>query len=418
MEEETKEYLAKRGCRFLNEQELKAHLAALLRLENIGVFLGNGASTVAGSKLFGKIWEDFVQNYPGEYSWLQEQNFLPGMESSGNDSNSYVNVEDLLDNIEIALKEWQRARNPELDNLKRVRYFLYKKIIKAAILKEEWWENPEKILEGPPGLSCHRILLQRLVPSRQPGQTPPWIFTTNYDLVIEWAAESINLKVTDGFEGLHCRSFSPHSFDLGYRNMLAKGEAKFGIYNIYLVKLHGSLTWQESKEYDTYFELSAQTAWEKIKSFLESEDSDVSLPIIFPFAAKYMQTIGFVLGELFRRFTEFLARPQTCLIICGFSFSDKHLNQLIFRALQNPTLHLIICDPEAEIINNGTELIFKTNNKWLNKLAQLNSQQITFIGNGHNAYFKSLVHYLPEPALYDEKLEEIKKFLKEISSER
>ncbi|RKX58040.1 MAG: hypothetical protein DRP29_07400 [Thermodesulfobacteriota bacterium] len=410
MEKTAKKIIAIRGNHLLNKEKLKAHLAALLRLENIGVFLGNGASTVAGSKLFREIWENFVQNYPEEHNWLKKQNFLPELKYSEKD----VNVEDLLDNIEIALKEWQRAGNQELNKLKKVRHCLYKEIIKAAILKEEWWENPEKILEGPHELSYHRILLQRLVASRQPGQTPPWIFTTNYDLAIEWAAESINLKVINGFEGLHCRSFSPHSFDLGYRNMLAKGEAKFGIYNIYLVKSHGSLTWQESKEYDTYFELSAQTAWEKIKFFLNSEDSDISLPIIFPFAAKYMQTIGFVLGELFRRFTEFLSRPQTCLIICGFSFSDKHLNQLFFRALQNPTLHLVICDPFAEI----DEGHFNSLNKWIYKLANINSHQITIIGDKNNAYFESLVTYLPEPALYDEKLEEIKKFLKVLSHER
>ncbi len=35
--------------------------------------------------------------------------------------------------------------------------------------------------------------------------------------------------------------------------------------------------------------------------------------------------MGFALGELVRRFTEFLSRPQTCLITCGFSFSDEHL---------------------------------------------------------------------------------------------
>ncbi len=417
MEEKLKEYLAKRGSRFLNEEELKAHLAALLRLENIGIFLGNGASKVAGSKFFKEIWNSFRENYEEEYEWLKIKKFFIE-EYPEDDGNSNVNVEDLLDNIEIALKEWQRAENPELAYLKKARNALYKEIIKAAILKEEWWKNPEKILEAPPELSYHRILLQRLVASRQPGQSPPWIFTTNYDLAIEWTAESINLKVINGFEGLHCRSFSPHSFDLGYRNMLAKGEARFGIYNIYLVKLHGSLTWQESKKYDTYFELSAQTSWQKIQSFLNNEDLDVSLPIIFPFAAKYMQTISFVLGELFRRFTEFLARPQTCLIFCGFSFSDKHLNQLIFRALQNPTLHLIICDPKGKITNNGTKLSFKTVNKWLNKLADLNSQQITFITNGDRAHFESLVNYLPEPAIYDEKLEEIKKFLKELSSER
>lgn len=41
-----------------------------------------------------------------------------------------------------------------------------------------------------PELATHRRLLQKLTAARQPGQPSPWIFTTNYDLAIEWAAET------------------------------------------------------------------------------------------------------------------------------------------------------------------------------------------------------------------------------------
>ncbi|RFF49785.1 hypothetical protein D0A36_22290 [Xanthomonas campestris] len=37
--------------------------------------------------------------------------------------------------------------------------------------------------------------------------------------------------------------------------------------------------------------------------------------LVLPRAAKYLQTVGYVMGELLRRFAEFMARPQTALII-------------------------------------------------------------------------------------------------------
>ena len=141
--------------------------------------------------------------------------------------------------------------------------------MKATLLKKEYWEG-----SGDPDcvsaeLSNHRRFLQRLTAARQPGQGAPWVFTTNYDLAVEWAAESIGLRLTNGFEGLHTRTFSPQSFDLGYHNLLAKGEARFGTYNLNLVKLHGSLSWQVSDDCEDYIEVPYRTAWSEIDAFLK-----------------------------------------------------------------------------------------------------------------------------------------------------
>lgn len=54
-------------------------------------------------------------------------------------------------------------------------------------------------------------LLARLQGSRQPGQSAPWVFTTNYDLTIEWAAEALGIHIVNGFSGLHDRRFAPNS---------------------------------------------------------------------------------------------------------------------------------------------------------------------------------------------------------------
>lgn len=48
--------------------------------------------------------------------------------------------------------------------------------------------------------------------------------------------------------------------------MPAKGEARFGVYNVYLAKLHGSLTWKEVDH--SLYEVPASEAWRDIDEFL------------------------------------------------------------------------------------------------------------------------------------------------------
>lgn len=52
------------------------------------------------------------------------------------------------------------------------------------------------------------------------------------------------------------------------------------------------------------------------------------------------------MGELLRRFAEFMARPQTALLINGYGFGDEHINRLIRSALLNPTLQVVVYLPE------------------------------------------------------------------------
>lgn len=83
----------------------------------------------------------------------------------------------------------------------RHRRAIYQVLIRSAILSERWWDNPETIpanglaeatAEDASGdLRAHRTLLRHLIGSRRPGQPAPWVFTTNYDMALEWAAETI-----------------------------------------------------------------------------------------------------------------------------------------------------------------------------------------------------------------------------------
>lgn len=413
------------GTALSDETELEAHLASLLRLENIGLLLGAGASVAAGGLTMIALWTDFVTTSPLEAAWMVEHGFI-GEDTTTLPRPATPNFEHLIDSLEIALSDWTRQMgmfedNPidyapgeqeledKLRHLKNAKAALFRTVISAALLRQEWWRSPSGVESDDEGLASQRTILQKLVSARQPGQSSPWVFTTNYDLAIEWAAESIDLHVSNGFLGTHTRRFSPQSFDLGFRNTQARGEARFGVYNIYLAKLHGSLTWKEER--GQVFEVSAPLAHQRIEAFMDERDgSDLGL-MVMPRAAKYMDTIGYVLGELFRRFAEFMSKPQSCLILCGYGFGDEHINRLIRSALLNPTLQLVIYssgfngDPTDQRLPPA-----------LRKLLSLKNPRITVVGGGSAfAYIDSLARHLPDPLIYDE---DMRKFEKALRDER
>ncbi|MBJ9654710.1 SIR2 family protein [Burkholderia multivorans] len=389
-----------------DEVELQAQLATLLRLENVGVMLGAGASVTAGGKTMRSLWSDFVDTSPEEAQWLIDNEFIQPEALAAPDERVVPNVEQLNDSLEIALVEWRRQGSDDVPHLERARAHLTRAVVRAAQLQPAWWQSPGGAESDAVQLQHHRTLLQKLVAARQPGQAAPWVFTTNYDLAVEWSAESIDLQVVDGFLGVHGRRFSPQSFDLGFRNTQARGEARFGVYNVYLAKLHGSLTWREDS--GQVYEMQAALAGAGIQSFLDDVTKTELGFMVMPRAAKYMQTVGYVLGELFRRFSEFLSRPQTSLLVCGYGFGDEHINRLLTSALLNPTLQLVVYSPEFSGDALAPELPIA-----LRKLLSLKNPRVTVVGGGAGAYLDKLAAQLPDPLLYDDEMRRLAKALRE-----
>ncbi|WP_343498728.1 SIR2 family anti-phage-associated protein [Achromobacter denitrificans] len=399
-----------RGATSLKDSiELQAHLATLLRLESVGILLGAGASVAAGGKTMGGLWNDFVGSSPDEAQWMADNRFVDPSAVTDPVDRTVPNVEKLGDALEIARVEWLRQNNAQFPELERARAHLSRAVVRAAQLQPSWWTSPGGAEADAEQLQHHRAVLQKLVAARQPGQAAPWIFTTNYDLAIEWAAESIDLQVVDGFLGVHGRRFSPQSFDLGFRNTQARGEARFGVYNIYLAKLHGSLSWREDAE--QVYEVQAPLAGKQIQEFLDDATKIELGLMVMPRAAKYMQTVGYVLGELFRRFSEFLSRPQASLVVCGYGFGDEHINRLLRSALLNPTLQLVVYFPGFT-----GDTAAATLPEALRKLLSLKNPRVTVVGGGADAHLDKLASQLPDPLLYDDDMRKLEKALREPSN--
>lgn len=384
------------GGSSISEDDFKSHLSSLCQLENVGVLLGAGASVGCGGYTMEGVWLDFIENNSELIpTLLTDFKLVSDEEVQRNE----VNVEKLIDQVTQFLSVYKTTPDDKkVIKLEKILLALYQSVTKGALIVGQNDFGNEK-LGNQEVFSSHRELLEKLISNRQPGQAAPMIFTTNYDLSIEWAAEEIGIQLINGFSGQHTRTFQPQNFDLSFRNVNAKGEARFGHYHAYLHKLHGSLSWIQELDSEIKEIPSALAKIQYIDKLLNGEKVYDKQFLIYPGANKYHHTIGFVYGEMFRRFSEFLSKPQTAILVNGYGFGDYHINRILMGALLNPSLHIVIFYPELESIDSNIEQINEAQ-KCIKKLKALSLNQITIVGGKEKAFFDSFVNFIPKPVLF------------------
>lgn len=174
------------------------------------------------------------------------------------------------------------------------------------------------------------------------------IFTTNYDLFLESAVASApGVVLNDGFDRtapLSIPMFAPERyFDRIYRASSPLGRST-EVPTIDLVKLHGSLSWQQhDEEVVARRELTPtpvagdQDLPDRRAAYLK--DHVLILPDVRKFHATLMDRVYY---DLLRLFARCLEVDNAVLFSFGFSFVDKHILDLTRRSLRNPTAQLIL----------------------------------------------------------------------------
>lgn len=166
------------------------------------------------------------------------------------------------------------------------------------------------------GTFPHRKFSRWLVKSAR--QKPVEIFTVNYDILIEHGLEAERIPVFDGFVGSYQPFFNPDS--------LRRPEAAPGANWARLWKMHGSVTWQRIQQDG--------------RSRVVRGQPDPAGEMIYPSFQKYDESRQQPYSAFTDRLTRFLEQDDALLIVAGFSFSDEHINNLIFGALENrPRTH-------------------------------------------------------------------------------
>lgn len=152
------------------------------------------------------------------------------------------------------------------------------------------------------------------------------IFTTNYDLFIEKAADTAlknnRIVFNDGAGGYFDRYLSSANYNrvVAYKGINDNYIAE--IPSLSLIKPHGSMNWES---------ISGQ-----IRIVSEVQDNPVIVsPTGYESESAFLQNHFY---DMLRIFETELDKPQSVLFIIGFSFQDKHIGTMIKRAMQNPEL--------------------------------------------------------------------------------
>lgn len=169
------------------------------------------------------------------------------------------------------------------------------------------------------------------------------IFTTNNDLYNEYALDSLNVHYINGFSGGISKFFNPALFNYNFSKRMDTSIEKFEpVENmVYLYKVHGSINWIEDEQNaNTFFNIKEVPVPQRV------DDKNV---LIYPAPTKQNKSLGSPYVEMFREFQKKLLEPHSVLFVIGYSFSDEHVNNVIYQALAtNSTINVVILGDVSE----------------------------------------------------------------------
>jgi len=272
--------------------ELKAKLSA--RSRHVCLFLGAGASRCAGlpdlKGLEGKVLADLSPAHKAQLTKL------------------------LVDrNLETALSRLRRIKSLVSDG----ESFDGFDKAGASALDQEICQKIVGAVSNPTGSTEPFIRLASWM-SKSDYHLPIEVFTVNYDLLVETGLEYIAAPFFDGFVGTIRAQFRADLVEDSSRSSTTRLPPSF----VRLWKLHGSVNW------------ILETTGSHTRILRTAIPTAATPVAIFPSEEKYDDSRRVPFVVLMDRFRRALAEPETILLIAGYSFSDEHLNEIIFNAVQ------------------------------------------------------------------------------------
>ena len=157
------------------------------------------------------------------------------------------------------------------------------------------------------------------------------IFTTNYDLFIEKSLDELmkyeSFVFNDGSNGYFNRILDSANYNksVAYRGL--NDNYLNELPTLSLIKPHGSMNWERDQEDNILIRQSV-----------------VENPVVVkPTGLEGQETfLNNHFHDMLRVFQLELDKPQSILIVIGFSFQDKHIAKMLNRSLKNPELNVFI----------------------------------------------------------------------------
>lgn len=226
------------------------------------------------------------------------------------------------------------------------------------------------------------------------------VFTTNNDLFNEKALDYSNINYNNGFGGGLDRVFNPARFNYTFSRKIDAEVQKYEPLDnmVYLYKLHGSISWRESKN-NSFFQIQEV-------STKHGDNVPNDNILIYPTPLKQNKSLGSPYSDLIREFQKKLLQPHSVLFVIGYSFSDEHLNNIIYQALaSNSAISVVVFG------NYSDKEVFKVNDRRIYKIfGDADGNKIH--------YFKYIVdNFLPDLEEFED-INLLKKFMNNLADEK
>ncbi|MGH9922393.1 MAG: HEAT repeat domain-containing protein, partial [Nitrososphaerales archaeon] len=181
---------------------------------------------------------------------------------------------------------------------------------------------------------CEKFDEQRAVRTYRPllelsKLEPLWLFTTNYDRIIEYCCEMSDIQFSDGF--------ALQSEDLYLWKDLFDDQLK-------IAKIHGSINWfRDENSPDTIIKLEEPHPFPTSEFRIRYKEYNFSTSIIIPTFEKYISELPFL--SLQTRLIDAIRRAKICFVI-GTRLHDSHIKNLLLTNLDNTVIVSIGHYPE------------------------------------------------------------------------
>lgn len=316
----------------LYKEFLSRHFENTVVLTGAGSSYGIGKSDIKGQTMK-SLWRKIVD----ELTEDKIKEIADTINYSFNDITD-VNLEDFLS--KASMYQILYDINPDKDFYKTLNS------IKKVIV-----ENCSIIITDD---APHKEFLKRIT-ARKLKYNRLKVFTTNYDMLFEQAAISYGFVVIDGFSFTFPRYFNGNNFDYDIvirKNSRISARENYANKVFHLYKLHGSLDWFQEMETNRIIKVNS-----------ENNEHPV---MIFPSSIKYETSYEQPFFEMMSRFQAELRQDNTLLLVVGYSFGDKHINSMIYEALNlNHSLQLVLIDPYIDNFDKLIEQSKSNSNIWL-----------------------------------------------------
>ena len=305
----------------LETKNIELKISELSSVKNVSFLFGAGTSSGAIPTMT-KMQEEITEQ-------INTDNNLEDIRELYFKINNNNNLEDIL-GVLYAKKYYLEGVSGNIDIVKKLIDYIETQMFNKINVDIES-DDSQKVLE------LYKLFYQK-VALRNKDLSRINIFTTNNDLFNERALDNLNINFNNGFGGGLERVFNPARFQYTFSRKIDPDLEKFEPLEnmVYLYKLHGSISWIE-KDGNSLFNIH-----EIPISSGEVKDEDNHI-LIYPTPLKQNQSLGSPYSDLIREFKTKLAQSNSVLFIVGYSFSDEHLNNIIYQSLaSNSSISIVI----------------------------------------------------------------------------